>query len=214
MRESSTQPQPCPDPIDLRNHASDNLSFIRRTMEQSASFTAVPGWGTAGMGLIAFAGCLIASFRLGPHWWLSVWIGTAALAFGTGLAALLHKAHRVSAPVWRGPGRRFAMSLIPPLAAGALLTFVLQRAGQTALLPGLWLLHYGVGVFAGGTFSARIIPIMGTSFIVLGVATLLAADALSAPLAGTFTAADLSLAAGFGGLNIAFGVVIARKHGG
>ena len=55
-----------------------------------------------------------------------------------------------------------------------------------------------------GAFSVRVVPLMGIGFMVLGSIALLV-PALSG---------DLLLALGFGGLQIAFGAVIARRHGG
>ena len=83
------------------------------------------------------------------------------------------------------------------------LTAALWRAGAYDLMPGSWLLVYGVSVVAAGTFSVRTVPVMGLAFMALG------AVALFAP-----APPDLWLAAGFGGLHIGFGAVIARRHGG
>jgi hypothetical protein len=71
-------------------------------------------------------------------------------------------------------------------------------------MPGLWLLLYGSAVVAGGTFSVRVVPLMGVLFLFLGSVAL-----FSPPLV-----ADICLGVGFGGLHIAFGLVIARNHGG
>jgi hypothetical protein len=98
----------------------------------------------------------------------------------------------------------FVRSLCPPLVAGALLTGPLYGHGAVHLLPGTWLLLYGVGVLSAGAYSVRVVPLLGLCFMVLGGAALLS------PLAwgNTF------MAAGFGGLQIVFGTIIARRHGG
>ncbi len=68
---------------------------------------------------------------------------------------MLQKAREADTPLFSQPGRKFALSLAPPLAAGAMLTLVLFRAGSVAVLPGLWLLLYGAGVVTSGAFSVR-----------------------------------------------------------
>jgi hypothetical protein len=114
------------------------------------------------------------------------------------------KARRARVPLFAGPGRRFLLTLSAPLLAGALVTLALERAGQTALLPGIWLVLYGTAVVTGGAFAVRVVPIMGLGFMLLG------AIALVSPASwGTGF-----LAAGFGGLQIVFGIVIARRYGG
>jgi hypothetical protein len=84
-----------------------------------------------------------------------------------------------------------------------LLTAVLYRAGLPAFLPGVWLLLYGASVVSGGAASVRVVPLMGACFMACG------ALALFAPGIG-----GAMLAVGFGGLHLAFGLVIAVKYGG
>jgi hypothetical protein len=88
--------------------------------------------------------------------------------------------------------------------AAVVLTTVLYRYGIYSLLPGMWLMLYGVAVVAGGTNSVRLVPVMGICFMVLGV--------LALALGGEW--ANFSMGMGFGVLHMVFGAVIARRYGG
>jgi hypothetical protein len=187
----------------LHARAMDNLSFIRSTMERATAFTAVPGWGGVAMGLTALAATALASGRP-PAEWLAVWLSASVLALAIGGWSMALKARRGGTSVLSYSGRRFVLSYVPPLAVGALLTLILVRAGLYDALPGTWLLLYGTGVVTGGAFSVRIVPLMGLCFMVLGVIALL----------GPATWGELLLSAGFGGLHIIFGLIIARRYGG
>jgi len=188
----------------LGERAADNLRFIRDTMERASSFTAVPGWGGVWMGISALAAAAAAPLARTRGEWLGVWLVEAFVAGAIGVRAMASKAARAGVPLFAGPACRFLLTLSPPLAAGAVATAALERAGQDSLLPGLWLLLYGTAVVTGGAFATRIVPLMGIGFMLLG------AVALASPPAW----GDGFLAAGFGGLHIAFGVAIARRHGG
>lgn len=191
------------EPIALGDRAREDLRFIRETMERGAAFTAVPGWGGVGMGVTALVAAAVASSQETPERWLLVWTLDAALAVTIGVAAMQRKARRAKLPILSGAGRKFLLSFLPPALAGAVLTAALWEAGSVSLLPGTWLLLYGVAVVTGGAFSVRTVPVMGMCFMALGGFT------LALPAAG-----DLSMAAGFGGLQILFGTIIARRHGG
>ncbi len=193
-----------PEPPALGSRAIDNLRFIRETMERASSFTAVPGWGGVAMGVSALAAAGLSTRTRTPEEWLGVWLAEAFVALGIGLWAITAKARRASIPLFAGPARRFLLTLSPPLEAGALVTLALERAGQTRLLPGIWLLLYGTAVVTGGAFSVRIVPVMGVGFMLLGAISL-----FCPPAWGT-----VFLAAGFGGLQIIFGALIAKRYGG
>src|SRR5207247_3935187 len=94
-----------------------------------------------------------------------VWVAAAVLAPCVMLWAIVRKARRAHVPLLSGPGRKFLLSLSPPLLVGALLTIVLYRGGLVETIPGMWLLLYGTAVVAGAAFSVRVVPVMRTRFM-------------------------------------------------
>src|SRR3954451_9333666 len=78
----------------LHARAMDNLSFIRQTMERATAFTAVPGWGGVGMGVLALGASAVASTRISPREWLIAWLGTAVVALTLGGWTMATKARR------------------------------------------------------------------------------------------------------------------------
>ena len=107
-------------------------------------------------------------------------------------------------PLTGAVGRRFALSLSAPLAAGAALTAGLAQAGTWSLMPAVWLLLYGTGVVTGGAMSVSVVAIAGGCFMALGAAALITPPAWG----------NVWLGLGFGLVHIGFGLYIARKHGG
>jgi hypothetical protein len=128
----------------------------------------------------------------------------AGVAGGIAVEAIRRKSNRAGLPFWSASARRFAQGLLPALAAGAALTAAAMVGSHDDLLPAIWLLLYGAGVVAGASSSIRSLTALGIAFMAVGLVAL-----MLPPAWGT-----LCLAAGFGGLNIGFGILIARKHGG
>lgn len=189
----------------LHDHAAESLRFIRETMERAGSFTSIPGWGGFAIGVSAIAAG-IAAQRVtdAPRTWLAIWLADAVLAAVIGAVTIAVKGRRVGTSFTNGVARRFFVSYFAPLITGALLTIVLFRAGAFAAMPAAWLLLYGCAFVSSGAFSIRVVPVMGVCFMLLGIA------AAAVP----FAAANVLLGAGFGGLHVVFGVLIARRYGG
>ncbi|HTY06675.1 MAG TPA: hypothetical protein VMC86_09175 [Gemmatimonadales bacterium] len=191
-------------PQPLADRAIENLRYIRDTMARSGAFTAVPGLGQVWVGVTALPAAWLAHRSPTVLGWLSVWLAEAAVALAIGGITMVRKARAVRDPVVSGPGRRVLLHFLPAFGSAAVLTGAIVLAGAPALLPGLWLLLYGTGVVAAGAFSVRPVPLMGICFLVLGTAALFTPPAWG----------DAWMAAGFGGLHLGFGAVIARSYGG
>jgi hypothetical protein len=191
-------------PAPLHAHAIEDLRFIRQTMENAASFTAVPGWGGVAMGVTALATACVAPRPTDAGAWLVTWLAAALCACALGALGIYWKARRVGTPILTQPGRKFLLSLFPPMFAGAVISWAVYGTGLGRLLPCIWLLLYGVGVVSAGTRSVSVVPMMGLCFMLTGVAALLCPASW----------ANAVMAAGFGGLHILFGTIIARRYGG
>lgn len=191
------------DPAPIHEHALRNLRYIRETMERAGAFTSIPGWGGVIIGVTALVAAFVAQGREGVGW-LTIWMAEAVLAVAVGGFAMLGKARRAGVSFGDAPARRFFVSYFAPLIAGAVLTLVLARAELYEALPATWLLLYGTSFVSSGAFSIPVVPVMGLCFMLLGGA------ASFAPM----PAANALLGAGFGGLHIVFGAIIARRYGG
>src|SRR5580765_4011334 len=191
-------------PINLGDRAIDNLQFIRETMERSTHFTAVPGYGGILMGVTAIAAAFIANSQIYFVDALTVWLIEAVLAFSIGLLAMWQKSKIGGQSLISAPAKKFAMSFAPPLIVGVATVLGVWRYGDYYAMPAICMLCYGAAVVCGGAFSARVVPVMGWCFMVLGAVTFVLPSNYG----------NLMMGASFGLLHIVFGAIIAKKYGG
>lgn len=188
----------------MHARAMDNLRYIRGVMERAATFTALSGWGQVVIGVTAIGAAIVASRRSSPSNWIITWLGEAGVAGGLAVASMAIKAHLANEALLSGPLRKLILSFSPAMIVGAVLSAALAQRELHALLPGTWMLLYGAAVISAGTYSVRSVPVMGAAFMLVGTIALVAPASWSTAL----------MIAGFGGLHIAFGIWIARRHGG
>ena len=87
---------------------------------------------------------------------------------------------------------------------GALLSVALLRDGAPARLPMIWLGCYGAALASAGVISVSPVRWMGTCFMLMATAALFVPPSAGLAL----------LAAGFGGLHLAFGSYIYWRRDG
>jgi hypothetical protein len=193
-----------PEPAPMHEHALSNLRYIREAMERASAFTSIPGWGGVAIGVTALVATLAAHNASGWTMWVVTWLTEAVIAASIAAVTMARKASRAGVSFRDAAARRFFVSYFAPIAAGAVLTLLLVRAGVFAALPATWLLLYGASFVSSGTYSIPVVPVTGICFMLLGLA------------AGfvPFAVANALLGAGFGALHVILGVVVARRYGG
>ncbi len=188
----------------MSSQAADNLVFIRSAMERSATFTAIPGIGGVVMGAIGLAAAGVAATQPTEDRWLLTWLGAAALASVAGALAMWRKARAAGLTLTSAGTRRFALGMAAPFVAGAAITYELWVVRNFTAMAATWLLLYGTGLLTGGQFSVTVVRWIGVCFMATGIAAILTPHEWG----------NTWLAVGFGGLQMGFGIYIARNHGG
>lgn len=189
----------------LHEHALDNIRYIRDAMERASAFTSIPGWGGFAIGITAvITSAVAARYAMQPRLWLITWLAEAVVAIAIAAVTMTTKMRRAGVTFTAAPSRRFFVSYSAPLIAAAFITVTLVRAGMFAPIPAVWLLLYGTSFISSGSFSIRVVPIMGICFMILGLA------ACFVPL----SIGNILMGAGFGVVHIIFGIIIARSYGG
>src|SRR3954468_14863096 len=166
--------RPTEHPPEMHERAMDNLRYIRETMEAAATFTAVSGWGTVLIGITAIGAAGLSAATSSNARWMFIWLAGDCLSLALSMYAMVRKARVSHVKLWSEPARKMVFSFAPPMMVGALLTLVFYEHRMMSLVPGMWMLLYGVAVVAAGTFSVRIIPVMGFAFMTVGSLALFA----------------------------------------
>lgn len=165
--------------MELRD-ALDQIAEIRQQVAQSALYHGYRAVPIAFSGVLALgaAGCQAAwlpGHATDARAYFSWWIGVAVLsviATGWEMAASLRR----DATALEKQKTLVAISQFAPcLGAGLLLLAVLWRAAPESLtlLPGLWALFFGLGIFASWRFLPHAVIWVGLYYLAAGAATLL-----------------------------------------
>jgi hypothetical protein len=176
--------------------AEETLSVIRTLMERGTRYTNLSGDAGVAAGGLALVGSGLRLWLDTPF--LVTWIGVLIAACSAIVYFTWRMAQANGEPFWTRPARTVLLALSPALVCALLITYVLARAGQGQLLPGIWMLLWGVGALAMSFFTPRVISVLGIGFMVAGTVTLLAGPGNDA----------LTMGATFGGMHLAYGIML------
>jgi hypothetical protein len=153
------------------------MSDVSRALEQIAEIheqlgrsTVFRGWRSIPVASSGIVGLIAATWQSGqarpldPWEFTTFWLAVGALSLLVGCAEIVWHYVARADEIERARVRHVVGQLMPALFAGALVTGALIRVNTAlaVLLPGLWALFFGVGIFATRPYSPR-----GTGWIAL-----------------------------------------------
>jgi hypothetical protein len=166
------------------NKALGDISSIRRQVARSTEFRGYGPATLAATGGIAVLAALLQLLSLpdpASHIsaYLAIWISTAVVSAGLIGVQMVSRTHRVHSGMADEMIRMAVEQFLPAAGAGVLLTIVLAGFVPTALwmLPGLWQIIFGLGVFSSCRFLPRPMVAAGVWYLISGLICISLADA-------------------------------------
>jgi hypothetical protein len=162
--------------MDELHKALGDISSIRRQMAHSTEFR---GYGPATLAATGFLAILSAGAQ--AVWlpepaghvltYLALWSTTAILSASLIGVQTVTRSQRMHSGMADAMIRMAVEQFLPAAGAGAILTLVLLRNVPSALwmLPGLWQIIYGLGVFSSCRFLPRPMSLAGLWYLFTGL---------------------------------------------
>ncbi len=161
--------------MDDLNKALGDISSIRRQMARSTEFR---GYGPA---TLAATGVFAMVAAVGQAVWLpdparaiaaylATWISTAIVSAALIATQMRARTRRIHSGMADEMIRMAVEQFLPSAGTGALLTFVIFRFVPNAvwILPGLWQVTFGLGVFSSCRFLPRPMVAAGAWYLLCG----------------------------------------------
>lgn len=185
------------------------LAEVRTAVERCtrySTFSALSGFLAGCAALAGSGGCGVFADFVGASptrgmAFVAVWAGVFAVA-AVALALLTWiKARQRGEAVWTPIARTAFTALLGPGLAGVAASVALIQNGRFELLPGVWLLFYGCGLWAVSFFAPLFLRVLGVAFLGVGLCAWWKPDS-----------AALWLGLGFGALHLVFGVIVLARY--
>jgi hypothetical protein len=203
--------------MDLEN-ATRELRVIRQLMERPVRYSV-----TSGASAILAGACALVGLAL--DWWvwctydsittmwinLAVWGGVFAAAFAGVVVLTRIRERKQGMPFWSPVKTRILLTIAPPFVVGVGLTAAIIfrwyygiGPNEWGLIPSIWMACYGLALWQVGDFSVAEVRLLGVAFILAALGT-----------AGYWQYSPYwTLGVSFGGFHIAYGAIVAARHGG
>jgi len=186
--------------------ATETLEVIRTLMERTTQYRLLAGGAALASGCMAGLGALVFLFvdAANPAQFGVVWGLVFAAALLATTVGTVVRGRECGERVWSRPTRTVLVALWPGLFTAAALTGLFFARGDHLLLPGVWMLCYGVGALATRAYAPRCIRWLGTAMLPAGALTLYLGPNWSIPMMG--------LAFGLGHIGLGTVLLLAERN--
>jgi hypothetical protein len=164
--------------MEVRQAIAD-LAEVRDRLAKIQRFDGYSGWAAIASGFAAFAAGGL-QFTLAPHpagaqhnAYLAIWLGCLGVGLAVNYGAILVWRARNGGAQARVQMRTVGMSILPAIVAGGVITLALVSRGVYELLPGVWCITYGLGIFASRAMVPRDVAYVAAAFGAFGTLLLL-----------------------------------------
>ncbi|HEY1784982.1 MAG TPA: hypothetical protein VGG30_05505 [Pirellulales bacterium] len=190
------------------HEALSQIGEIRATLAHTQTATPTRSLTVGLIGLLACAGGLAQAIWIPQpaadvQSYLSLWLCVAGLSVGMVAAELIVRCLRTESAFARQATLQAVEQFAPCLLAGGCFTLAIARyvPAGAALLPGLWAITFGLGIFAALRQLPAVTLLVAAYYLVSGTVALATADGASAlspwTMVGTFGCGQFLLAATF-----------------
>jgi hypothetical protein len=196
------------------NEALSQISEIRQHLAHTEVFRGYRSATTAFSGVVALAACLVHALfipaDIDAYLWL--WLGAATLSLLVVGAEMVVRVGRSQSCLQREMTLIAVQQFVPCMVAGGLLTYVMLHEAFHSLwmLPGLWAMFFGLGVFSSRRVLPRWTSIIGAWYLLSGLICIVGSQKSSVP-----SAWEMALCFGVGQFLAAFILYwnLERHHG-
>ena len=154
------------------HEALERIAAIHQQMARGQMFRGYRAATTALSGALAFLACGAQGLFLqeSPLPCLGMWAGVAFLSVLIVALEMTLRCRRSGSALEREMTLGAAEHFIPTIVAGGLLTYVIaQFTDELWLLPGLWAILFGLGVFASRRMLPRPVIFVGAHYLLSGL---------------------------------------------
>ncbi|HEX4487935.1 MAG TPA: hypothetical protein VH088_16785 [Terriglobales bacterium] len=162
--------------MDDLNKALGDISSIRRQMARSTEFRGYGPVTLASTGVLAVSAAgaqtlWLPSPSIHVPEYLALWISTAFLSAALIGAEMFARTRRIHSGMADEMIHMAVEQFLPSVGAGALITVVLVHFVPSALwmLPGIWQVIFGLGVFSSCRFLPRPVAVVGAWYLLTGL---------------------------------------------